>query len=48
MALYGLARSLEKQGKADEARATFKQVVDMYPGSPVSTSAKSDLGRLGG
>ncbi len=47
VALTGLGRALEKQGKKDEAKATYRQVVDQFPGSPMASSVKSALERLG-
>ncbi len=47
VALTGLGRALEKQGKREDAKAAYKQVVDQFPGSPMSAAAKSALERLG-
>jgi TolA-binding protein len=45
--LMQLARSCAKAGKAQEAKATFKRVVDEFPESPYATEARTQLARLG-
>ena len=45
--LMQLARTCAKAGKTQEAKATFKRVVDEFPESPYATDARTQLTLLG-
>lgn len=45
--LMQLGKSCQKAGKTQEAKATFKRIVDEFPDSPYVTDAKTQLTQLG-
>jgi outer membrane protein assembly factor BamD (BamD/ComL family) len=45
--LVQLARTYVKAGKATEARATFKRVVDEFPNSNYVSEARQQMALLG-
>lgn len=47
LALAELGQTLERAGKREEAKVVFKELVDLYPNSPVAAQAKSSLGSSG-
>lgn len=47
MVLYQLGLTLDKLGKTDEARATFRRLVDEFPRSPFQAEARRFAGPAG-
>lgn len=46
--LIKLARAYAASGNVDEARKTFMQIVDEYPGSPLASDARTEMESLQG
>ncbi len=47
VALAELGRTLERAGKRDEAKTVLKELLDLYPNSPMAADARASLNQLG-